>query len=100
MSRLSGPGLQIAASARGLAVGDYDDDGDPDLLVTAMDSRPLLLRNDTPLLQLRLENFRDYDLHFVTPVVIGPDDALNLSLSCTSPGSCDPAVFYSGYLRP
>ena len=57
-------------------------------------------RNDTPLLQLRLENFRDYDLHFVTPIVLGPDDALNLTLSCTSPGSCDPAVFYSGYLRP
>ncbi len=60
----------------------------------------VVLRNDTPLLQLRLENFRDYDLHFVTPIVVGPDDALNLSLSCTSPGSCDPAVFYSGYLRP
>jgi hypothetical protein len=57
-------------------------------------------RNDTPLLKLRLENFRDYDLHFVTPIVLGPDDALNLALSCTSPGSCDPAVFYSGYLRP
>jgi hypothetical protein len=60
----------------------------------------VVLRNDTPLLQLRLENFRDYDLHFVTPIVVGPDDALNLTLSCTSPGSCDPAVFYSGYLRP
>ncbi len=60
----------------------------------------VVLRNDTPLLQLRLENFRDYDLHFVTPIVLGPDDALNLALSCTSPGSCDPAVFYSGYLRP
>jgi hypothetical protein len=60
----------------------------------------VVLRNDTPLLQLRLENFRDYDLHFVTPIVVGPDDALNLSLSCTSPGSCDPAVFYTGYLRP
>ena len=29
----------------------------------------VVLRNDTPLLQLRLENFRDYDLHFVTPIV-------------------------------
>ena len=26
------------------------------------------------LLHLRLENFRDYDLHFVTPIVIGPGD--------------------------
>jgi hypothetical protein len=48
VSRRAGPGMQLAASARGLAVGDYDDDGDLDLLVTAMDSLPLLLRNDTP----------------------------------------------------
>ena len=31
----------------------------------------VVLRNSTPLLRLRLENFRDYDLHFVTPIVIG-----------------------------
>jgi enediyne biosynthesis protein E4 len=47
-SRRAGPGMQVAASARGLAVGDYDNDGDLDLLVTAIDSPPLLLRNDTP----------------------------------------------------
>jgi hypothetical protein len=43
----AGSGFQVPVAARGLAVGDYDDDGDPDLLVTAIDSRPLLLRNDT-----------------------------------------------------
>ncbi len=60
VSRDAGPGFQVAASARGLAVGDYDDDGDLDLLITAMDSPPLLLRNDTPRtggwLKLRLLN--------------------------------------------
>ncbi|AMV39257.1 CRTAC1 family protein [Planctomyces sp. SH-PL62] len=60
VSREAGPGFQVAASARGLAVGDYDDDGDLDLLITAMDSPPLLLRNDTPRsgnwLKLRLLN--------------------------------------------
>jgi hypothetical protein len=60
----------------------------------------VVLRDGTPLLQLRLDNFRDYDLHFVTPIVIAEGQSLNLSLTCTSEGSCDPAVFYSGYLRP
>ncbi|HEX8201210.1 MAG TPA: CRTAC1 family protein, partial [Isosphaeraceae bacterium] len=48
VARQSGPGMQVAASGRGLAVGDTDDDGDLDLLVTAIDAPPLLLRNDTP----------------------------------------------------
>ena len=39
-------GADLVLSARGLAVGDYDDDGDPDLLITGMDSPALLLRND------------------------------------------------------
>ncbi|HEY5627972.1 MAG TPA: hypothetical protein VIR16_00545 [Candidatus Limnocylindrales bacterium] len=59
----------------------------------------VVMRNTTPLLQLKLDNFRDYDLHFVTPIVITAGQQLNLSLSCTS-SPCDPAVFYSGYQRP
>ena len=60
----------------------------------------VVLRDATPLLQLRLENFRDYDLHFVTPIVITDGQSLNLSLVCSGGGTCDPAVFYSGYVRP
>lgn len=48
VSRLAGPGMQQAESLRGLAVGDFDDDGKPDLLMTTIDSPPLLLHNETP----------------------------------------------------
>jgi enediyne biosynthesis protein E4 len=46
-SRTAGPGMQEPASARGLAVGDYDDDGDLDLLLSVIDGPPLLLRNES-----------------------------------------------------
>jgi hypothetical protein len=48
LSREAGPGFQIKCSARGLAFGDIDNDGDLDLLISAIDQPPLLLRNDTP----------------------------------------------------
>ena len=60
----------------------------------------VLLRDSTRLLELKLENFRDLDFHFVTPIVLTGGQTLNLALNCTGGGACDPAVFYSGYLRP
>ena len=44
----AGPGFEILQSSRGLAVGDYDNDGDLDILLTALDAPPVLLRNDSP----------------------------------------------------
>jgi hypothetical protein len=43
---VGGPLLE-AKSSRGTAFGDYDNDGDIDVLVVNMDDRPTLLRNDT-----------------------------------------------------
>jgi len=43
----AGPGLQVAESSRGLAVGDVDGDGDLDLAISNVDAPPTLLRNDT-----------------------------------------------------
>ncbi len=43
----AGPGWQEVYASRGVAVADYDDDGDLDLLVTQLDRPPSLLRNDS-----------------------------------------------------
>jgi hypothetical protein len=43
----AGPGFAEVASSRGLAVGDFDNDGDLDLLILNLDGPPSLLRNDS-----------------------------------------------------
>ncbi len=43
----AGPGFRIVESSRGLALGDYDNDGDLDILISNLDAPPSLLRNDT-----------------------------------------------------
>ena len=43
----AGPGFETARAHRGLAVGDYDNDGRLDLLVTALDEPPELLHNES-----------------------------------------------------
>ena len=48
VTALSGSGLRQAKSSRGAAFGDYDEDGDIDVLVMNMAERVSLLRNDLP----------------------------------------------------
>ncbi len=45
VSESSGPGVLARHSARGLALGDYDNDGNVDIFVNNMNERPSLLRN-------------------------------------------------------
>jgi hypothetical protein len=59
-----------------------------------------LLRDGFVLITLRLENFRDLDFHYVTPIVIQKGQTLSFTASCTSSGACDPSVYYSGFVRP
>ena len=42
-----GPGVTTPHSGRGCAFGDFDNDGDMDVLIMNMNERPSLLRNDT-----------------------------------------------------
>jgi hypothetical protein len=42
----AGPGIAEAHSSRGVAFGDFDNDGDIDILVVNMNEPPSLLRND------------------------------------------------------
>ena len=39
-----------------------------------------LRRSGEDLMVLRLENFRDLDFHFVTPIVVGPGQQLRLRM--------------------
>jgi predicted nucleotidyltransferase len=43
---VGGP-LLVQQSSRGAAFGDYDNDGDIDVLISVIDDRPVLLRNDS-----------------------------------------------------
>src|SRR3989441_12970863 len=43
---LAGPAMQELHSSRGAAFGDFDNDGDMDILIMNMNEPPSLLRND------------------------------------------------------
>ena len=58
-----------------------------------------LKRGNLVLMSLRLENFRDLDFHFVTPIVVKSGEQLTLTATCGS-SPCDPSVYYSGFTSP
>src|SRR5579884_736399 len=58
----AGPGVMARHMARGAAFGDFDNDGDIDVLIMNMNEPPSLLRNDAPSgnhwIKVRLEGVR------------------------------------------
>lgn len=63
----------------------------------------VISRGGNTLIDTRMENFRDYDLHFVTAITVGANQSLSISVTCDKPGggasSCTPAVLVSGTSR-
>jgi hypothetical protein len=55
-----------------------------------------LQRSGTTLFALQLQNFRDLDFHFVTPILVGETD--ELAVVCT-PDCPTASLYYSGYQR-
>jgi len=57
-------------------------------------------KDDQVLMTIRLENFRDLDFHFVTPLVFKENQTMTFSCSPDPSNSkCDAAVYYSGYFK-
>ncbi len=57
-----------------------------------------LSRGGQVLFSEQLADFRDYDLHFITAIMVPAGQRFSLSVSCTNPGSkaCTPVVLISG----
>ncbi len=49
VTRSAGPGIIAPVAARGCAFGDFDNDGDVDVIVNCVNALPQLLRNDASL---------------------------------------------------
>lgn len=67
-------------------------------------------RGTTTLLLLRLDNFRDLDYHFVTPVTFSAGQVLTIRVTCANgpvntggaaaaPAPCTPALYFNGLTR-
>jgi len=58
----------------------------------------VLSRNGQALITMRLEDFRDYDLHYVTPIVVPSGQSFSLQVTCQNAAAkpCSPAVLVSG----
>lgn len=66
----------------------------------------LKLNKGLVIADLRMENYRDLDYHYVTPIVVKSGDGLTFTASCTAnalataPPQCNPSVYYSGFTIP
>ena len=62
----------------------------------------VVTRGDDTLITLRLEYFRDYDLHLITPIVLAQGSTMSFKVSCQDPKpqQCSTSAFVSGTTEP
>jgi len=56
-------------------------------------------KQEQVLLTLKLDNFRDLDFHFITPLTFQKNDRMDLSCIQPDKSACDASVYYSGYFK-
>ncbi|HYR12694.1 MAG TPA: hypothetical protein VEQ67_00530, partial [Mycobacterium sp.] len=56
-------------------------------------------KQEQVLLTLKLDNFRDLDFHFITPLTFQKNDRMELVCVQPDKSPCDAAVYYSGYFK-
>jgi hypothetical protein len=59
-----------------------------------------LQRQGTTLLSENLDNFRDLDYHFVTPITVGGNQTVQMAVSCPNPGCPNAAIYLNGSEKP
>ena len=99
-ARLSGGGVLTIPDGGGLSVTDLVFENPNGYSGDLTLSRFNALKNaDQVLLTLKLDNFRDLDFHFVTPLTFQKGDKMELSCIQPDGSTCNASVYYSGYFK-
>jgi hypothetical protein len=99
-ARLSGGGNLTVPADGGLSVTDLvfeNPNGySGDLTLSRFNAEK---KQEQVLLTLKLDNFRDLDFHFITPLTFQKNDRMDLSCIQPDKSPCDASVYYSGYFK-
>jgi enediyne biosynthesis protein E4 len=101
MGAEAGPGIEAAHCSRGAAFGDFDNDGDMDVLIMNLNEPPTLLRNDAPggnhWIKIRLEGVKSNRSAIGARVVVrygGKVQVQEVVSGCSFLSSNDPRLHF------